>query len=183
MSHSDDRATSIMSDDEIKKMQAERGLENLERDICETALYTQIVKPFFHVEKRFCVDKRGQIVVITYNRESFPIASIEEIDMDADGIPADVLEKAREIAAKYAPPAVPRAKVLIREWMRHEDGNFYLAHTMSENSPTAHYEHVERFSDEESLRAAIEGCKQRNIDWSIIDQAALSMMKVGQPTN
>ena len=180
MSHSDNRATSIVSDDEIKAMQAERDLENRERDARETAVYVHTVKPFFHTEKRFCIDKRGHVTMITYNREGFPIASVEEIDMYADGIPSDVLDKAREIGEKYAPPAVPRAKVLIREWMRHEDGNFYLAHTLSENGPSAHYEHVEKFSDEDSLRAAIESCTQRNIDWSIIDQAALSEMQAEQ---
>ena len=180
MSHSDNRATSIVSDAEIKVMQAERDLENRERDARETAVYVHTVKPFFHVEKRFCIDKRGHITMIAYNREGFPITSIEEIDMDADGLPDDVLEKAREIAAKYAAPAAPRAKVLIREWMRHEDGNFYLAHTISEDSPSAHYEHVEKFSDEDSLRAAIECCKQRGIGWSIIDQATLSEMMAEQ---
>ena len=171
MSHSDNRATSIVSDAEIRAMQAERDLENRERDARETAVYVHTVKPFFHVEKRFCIDKRGHITMIAYNREGFPVASIEEIEMDADGIPSDVLEKAREITAKHAPPAAPPAKVLIREWMRHEDGDFYLAHTISEkNGPSAHYEHVEKFSDEDSLRAAI--------DWSIIDQSTLIEMEV-----
>jgi len=180
MSHSDNRATSIVSDAEIRAMQAERDLENRERDAREAAVWTYIVKPFFHVEKRFCIDKRGHVTMITYNREGFPIASVDEIDVDADRVPTDVFEKAREIAAKYAAPAAPRANVLIREWMRHEDGNFYLAHTISETSPSAHYEHVEKFSDENSLRAAIECCKQRCIDWSIIDQATLSEMQAEQ---
>ena len=95
-----DTDSDIPSDSQIRAVQRESDLRNEELDLEENSLFIFDIMPYFHLEKRFFVDKRGSITRITYNREGFPIRSIEKT-VDA---PEEVIEKAREIAAAYTPP-------------------------------------------------------------------------------
>ena len=104
-----DTDSDIPSDSQIRSVQRELDLKNDELDLEENSVAKFEVMPYFHVEKRFYIDKRGMITKIIYNREGFPIHSIEETTVDA---PEECIEKAREIAGTYTPP-----KPIVVEWV------------------------------------------------------------------